>query len=440
MAVPKSITLRAYNVGFGDCFLLKFAYSGSEERRILVDFGSTASPLHAKVSLADIASDIKKQCTGPDGKAKLHAVIATHRHRDHISGFTTPGTGDVIRALKPDVVIQPWTENPDAAPKARSAPLHASGGDRGAAFIGALQQMHAASGLAFHEAKGDASRRRFGQQLTNRLGFLGENNLLNPSAVKNLMTMTPKAGRFYVHFGSPSGLEKILPGVRTRVLGPPTVEQWDKIAAERTRDPDEFWHFTSYWGFQGKAAALAVSTKAGVFPPRFRSSEVPPRVRWFIKRADAIRGDQMLAMVRALDQAMNNTSVILLFQVGRMKLLFPGDAQIENWSFALGKAAIRKTLADVNLYKVGHHGSLNATPKTLWRGFTKKKGGVLHTVVSTRPGKHGDPHAGTEVPRKTLVAELKKHSHYVSTDELPAGHKMFAECHIDTRTGSIRWT
>ena len=76
---------------------------------------------------------------------------------------------------------------------------------------------------------------------------------------------------------------------------------------------------------------------------------------------------------------MNNTSVILLFEVGA-RPLFPGDAQVENWSYALEDApdheATRALLADVDLYKVGHHGSLNATPKKLlWEGFRKRGSG-----------------------------------------------------------------
>jgi beta-lactamase superfamily II metal-dependent hydrolase len=39
--------------------------------------------------------------------------------------------------------------------------------------------------------------------------------------------------------------------------------------------------------------------------------------------------------VTMLDKVMNNTSVILVFEVGNKKLLFPGDAQLENWLFAL---------------------------------------------------------------------------------------------------------
>lgn len=50
--------------------------------------------------------------------------------------------------------------------------------------------------------------------------------------------------------------------------------------------------------------------------------------------------------------------------------LFGGDAQIENWSYLLDQAekdpSQRKKLEKVDLYKVGHHGSRNATPKSLF--------------------------------------------------------------------------
>jgi hypothetical protein len=129
----------------------------------------------------------------------------------------------------------------------------------------------------------------------------------------------------------------------------------------------------------------------------------------------------LLSIVRALDKVMNNTSLILLFEVGGKKLLFPGDAQIENWSYALGKPAIRRLLEGVDVYKVGHHGSRNATPKTLWNNFKKrsdKKGKRLETFVSTMPGKHGKSASKTEVPRKTLVDALTKDSDYYTTQDL----------------------
>ena len=65
-------------------------------------------------------------------------------------------------------------------------------------------------------------------------------------------------------------------------------------------------------------------------------------------------------------------------------------------------------LADVDFYKVGHHGSLNATPrKLLWEAFKKRKGRQLCTMMSTMAGKHGRTASKTEVPRRTLVTALK---------------------------------
>src|SRR5262245_58717092 len=115
---PTRATIRTYHVGFGDCFLISFQYARKSERHVLIDFGSTGFPEGVpKSRMMDIAEDIKQRTGG-----KLHAVVATHRHRDHISGFATAkarnGTGDIIKSLKPDLVVQPWTEDPKLAPNA----------------------------------------------------------------------------------------------------------------------------------------------------------------------------------------------------------------------------------------------------------------------------------------------------------------------------------
>jgi hypothetical protein len=127
-----------------------------------------------------------------------------------------------------------------------------------------------------------------------------------------------------------------------------------------------------------------------------------------------MRGQQWLEIVRSLDDQMNNTSVILLFEVGSKKLLFPGDAQIENWSFAFEDAPNHETtralMADVDLYRVGHHGSLDATPKKLlWGGFSKRgrsSGKRMKTVLSTLRNKYGKASSDIEVPRKPLLMAL----------------------------------
>jgi hypothetical protein len=264
-----------------------------------------------------------------------------------------------------------------------------------------------------------------GIRALEQLAFLGEDNLQNASAVKNLMQMGKR--HMYVYYGSKSGLERVLPGVRTWVLGPPTLNQSKAIRRQRAKDPDEFWHLqAAFWEIQAALGRRFTARGVSPFPRAASYAERPPSTRWFIPRMDALRGDQLLEIVRILDKAMNNTSVILLFEVGDKRFLFPGDAQIENWSYALKTAPDRKRilklLGDVNFYKVGHHGSLNATPKTLWSLFRnksdKKNAARLRTVVSTLSGKHGSAQKGTEVPRKKLVDELKRYSAFFTTQDL----------------------
>jgi len=77
-----------------------------------------------------------------------------------------------------------------------------------------------------------------------------------------------------------------------------------------------------------------------------------------------------------LDAATNNTSLVLAFELQNTKrvLLFPGDAQVGNWEswhdcgwseengLKKGETVTAKDLlARTVLYKVGHHGSHNAT-------------------------------------------------------------------------------
>ena len=216
-----------------------------------------------------------------------------------------------------------------------------------------------------------------------------------------------------VRHGSDAGLTKLLPGVTVHVLGPPSLEQSQKIKKQRSKDAEQFWQLLA--GGTGLVQRAGVVTGLGRKGKRRRTFPPPPEARWFRDRLDRVRGDQLLQIVRTLDAQMNNTSVILLFEVGNKKLLFPGDAQIENWSYALEDAPnSRKTralLSEVDFYKVGHHGSLNATPKKLlWENFRKKgkkPGHRMTSMVSTMKGKHGNTKKNTEVPRRTLLEALK---------------------------------
>jgi hypothetical protein len=422
-STPSSVTIRMYNVGFGDCFLLTFTYA-KRERHVLIDYGSTAAPkeAHAKY-MVEIAQDLKEKCKG-----RLDILVETHRHRDHISGFTTEGeaTGKIIASLRPNHVVQPWTEDPKAKPNAMTAttltPKHGKPSEKELTshFLGSLEDMHR---VADHVDKTTRSEMMHaGPKTLNQLAFLGQSNLKNLSAVKNLIDMGKKGQTHYVNAGMT--LHALLPGVKITVLGPPTLKQTETIRTERSKDPGEFWQFRSFWASQGLAAnAIASLGKAA---PRRRavrhlSDAHPPNMRWFIEQSRKAYADQTLEIVRDLDSVMNNTSVILLFEIGNRKLLFPGDAQIENWAYALKNKKWCDLLKDVNLYKVGHHGSLNATPKSLWKLFRNKGGEHAHsrleTLCSTKSGKHGRSKLGTEVPRSVLLRELRKNSDFSSTED-----------------------
>lgn len=420
---PDKLTLCSYQMGFGDCYLLTFHYGG-EKRHILIDFGSTGKPADAPSDLMlRVATDIRQRCDG-----KLHIVVATHRHKDHISGFATNeagnASGDIIRECNPDLVIQPWTEDPEAPVDATNSTTLSSG--KSIAFSETLLHMQTVAELIKNEAD---SLRACDEMaaLAEQLAFLGEDNISNVSAIKNLIKMSSGGRGRYVcaDFKNPLNLDNLLPGVTVRVLGPPNLQQSKEITKMAHDDAAEFWQLSANAGQQGVGDG-APKPLFQYIAKREAAQLIPPHTRWFIRRMDSMRGTQMLEIVRILDSVMNNTSVILHFEVGGKKLLFPGDAQIENWSYALQEARnnpkLKELLEDVDVFKVGHHGSRNANPKSLWEMFKKKNSAPsderLRTFVSTMEGKHGHAEKKTEVPRTSLVEALQSQSNYFSTQEL----------------------
>jgi len=471
---PQRISLRVYPVGFGDCFLLGFHYTGDDDRFVLIDFGSTEltkKRMPRSGAFLDymkkVADDIAARCGRKNGKGgQLHAVIATHRHADHINGFaskakpTAPDvSGDIIRSLKPRFVIQPWTEDPELDPKALG-PAEAAeiGGERG--FTALLAGMQSAAAGIVEEAVRLGAKRLTppgaseesaptsapspatgrGRQVAfvGQIRFLGEDNIANRSAVENLIAMGKAKGAkaLYLHADMKTDLD--LPGVKTHVLGPPTLKQSDAIKKMRSVDDVEFWMLLGATGTKFTASGGAP------FPGRdcVEGVRVPDHARWLRDHVRSARAETLLGIVRTLDKQMNNTSVILVFEVGGARLLFPGDAQLENWQYALENAEYRKLLAGTTLYKVGHHGSRNATPKAgLWERFAKRSAkkdsaGRMWSVVSTMAGKHGTTEA-TKVPRKTLVEALKQNTNFRTTQDFERAEPDWRDFDIDPKTGRV---
>ena len=467
---PTKITVRSYQVGFGDCFLLMVHYRGDKKKHILIDFGTTAKPKtmdnpDKKDLLLSVAENIRDTCGG-----KLDAVVVTHRHKDHLSGFGTQGKkndegktrGDIIRDCDPDLVILPWTEEPRLATDAKepfkglTSEEFQKQPEKG--FVSSLLGMQEVARSIKLESE-LLSDGKFIEPLAaktaGQLSFIGQNNIANRSAVENLIKMTEGGKGRYVHaeYDLQKDFDKKFPGVKVDVMGPPTITQYSKVKKQRSSDKNEFWLEQAlnknYWALQAETSkSISQETKSkdivreGPFPdaPSFDGENIPPYTRWFIRRMRGLRGRQLLNIVRILDKAMNNTSVILLFEIGDQKLLFSGDAQIENWEYCLKDEAMMKKLEDTSLYKVGHHGSRNATPKSLWKRFKNKDLAKddpmrLKTVISTMHGKHGHTEE-TAVPRKTLVEALEENSEHTSTEGITSMEIPYVDVEINLEIGA----
>ncbi|MEQ1764285.1 MAG: hypothetical protein ABL984_14235, partial [Pyrinomonadaceae bacterium] len=396
-AKPTKLELFLYNVYFGDCFLLIFHYADKTQRSVLIDFGSTgkghSEDTHATEStgkrLLAVAKDIAVQTKG-----KLDVVVATHRHKDHIYGFGLKDAGKLILDLDPEIVIQPWTEDPKNNLDLSKVKALMSSDEFSAAahknFVSMLHDMHSVAEAIEAEAKHLGNKSRFAAPISEKVReqiiFAADDNknvakIKNLKAVQNLAKMR---GPHYVSFGyAKVDWKAILPGVNVRILGPPLLEDAPGITEATNKSP-EFWSLQAmnkyFWGILA-ATNRVPEGKPSERPPLFDAKHVlkgerPANVRWFMRRLRNVRADQLLQLVRFVDRALNNTSVIMTFEVGDQRLLFPGDAQIENWQFLLDAAKqdpkLKKLLQTTTVYKVGHHGSRNATPRSLWNDFNNR--------------------------------------------------------------------
>jgi hypothetical protein len=245
--------------------------------------------------------------------------------------------------------------------------------------------------------------------------------LANAAAVAQLDTWAAGAGE-YLFYGMPSKIGQIIPGLTVRVLGPPTIDQHPEVAGQRESDQEEFWMLYRQLAEsvpQEVFHRLAARSRMASEEASVSSEAAPPTdlgpTRWITDRLDHQQLASLMRIVRAMDDQLNNTSLIFLLSVdaggGTKRMLFGGDAQIENWEYALKLADATTNCAllrEVDLYKVGHHGSRNATPRTLFNLWTEPAS-LTHpmtAMMSTRAGVHGDS-PETAVPRETLLSALR---------------------------------
>lgn len=402
---PKEIKVTMYNVGFGDCFLVSFKYSEKKIIKILIDCGSSTLKKNQMLKVVDKIL--------LDTESKVDAIVITHRHSDHLSAFNDNTIGKKLEKLNPEIVIQPWTEHPKAKSKDVEAPnVFTASAVKHIHSLDSLQQLAQLINTNPEKLLSTA-RPLIAKQIKNLVAL----SVPNKIAVKRLEKLGKKHA--YVYAGSKTGLENMVPGVKILVLGPPTIKQLPNIKKQKSWDEDEFWKLYNRLTINTSKNLSTIKGSSALFPEAetVAVSKLPSYNKWLIKKLDSIQLKNIKQLVRIMDKALNNTSVVLLFKIGNKAILFPGDAQLENWSYALSNQKLKDELKNVTLYKVGHHGSTNATPKTMWNIISKKN--PLTTLLSTKPGKHSG------VPQKTLVEVLDKKSTLINTQKF--GKKLSEE-------------
>lgn len=406
------IRVRMYRVGFGDFFLLSLK-AGEEVRHILVDCG-----VHAKPT-GSIGAAIDQLKVDTDGKLAL--IVMTHRHADHISGFATGK--DVWKGFEVDAVWMPWFEDP-ANPAAVSVQT---------GIVAVAQRLQLA--LA---ASQDPADRQYRSMAENITGWDVAGRSSNDVALSVLRGgFANKPDIHYLKAGDapplPESLVEI--GFGARILGPPIdpklIKQMDGRNNQYLDQLDaDTGHDDGSPLFGG-----AFDSQAGAYDA---STLGPDGLTGIRKKVGKAQPDVVRAIAAKADSTLNNQSVVALFEFNGRKLLFAGDAQWGNWqNFLFGGALgapghtalsdeAKAILASIDFYKVGHHGSTNATPID---ALDAMRNGIV-AMCSTAVDAYGCEKNRSEVPRKPLMEALaaKTGGKLARSDQAPlAGKDTFPE-------------
>jgi beta-lactamase superfamily II metal-dependent hydrolase len=138
------------------------------------------------------------------------------------------------------------------------------------------------------------------------------------------------------------------------------------------------------------------------------------------KSADAVFAAEKV------DGMINSTSLVLVLEVGKARLLLTGDAEWGTWKRILDDDGARTLLRSSSFFKVGHHGSHNATSKTLVEKVLPQG---IPAMISTQ---QGEGKYRNNIPLTDLLdAMTERKINFVRSDrgdeDLPQGFVSDAE-------------
>jgi beta-lactamase superfamily II metal-dependent hydrolase len=325
------LLIRAYNVGCGDCIYVRIP-GPDGGFNILIDCGKKGNDELLKKAIDHLEGELPAGSKA--GTKRLDLIVATHRHEDHIKGFDPQWFKNIeVKNVWLSVAMDP--KHPQAT---GVNSLHA--------FAAQAMQALASSGQAL------------GPDVEMLASMYG---VSNDVADKLLMETLPKNNGIeprYVHSGSKHGL-KLPPDTDIHILAPE--EDVDHFYLGEELD-------ASLKGLRGVSAMLAPAAGHAATADREPANISPADFRVLQSRMLS----NGLAFAAKESSIQNNLSVVLLIEWKKRRLLFVGDAEWDgefkdgkhngSWNVMWEKHSKTHLSAPVDFLKIGHHGSINATP------------------------------------------------------------------------------
>lgn len=379
---PGGVVIRMYRIGHGDCFLLGFdGDRPGQPAYLLIDCGyKPGSPQFLNTTIRQVTESIRHATGG-----HIDVVVVTHEHQDHVNGFTKEN----FDGMSVGHAWFAWTEDPqdDLATHLRRTFQERLFGVIAArnrlAAVGDLHELHRIDDLLAFELGGTDTELNLAsahELLAGRSPNKESMKLVRGLAANDPVFIRPHEGVLRMPGAS---------NVRVFALGPPR-----NVELLRLLNPEgsEIFHLT-----KGAASYFAAAARRG-------NSEIDPEapfekkysIAWDQGQLDAspfhkffseyygsmasklawrridddwLQSGGQLAL--DMNRQTNNSSLVLALELGGggKVVLFAGDAQRGNWaSWANAEwrdgstiTTARDLLSRTVLYKVGHHGSHNAT-------------------------------------------------------------------------------